>query len=74
MKQQRVHTPRRHGRAANATKERRFALRLTMSEVAKRAGMSLTKVSQIERGLRLNPADLAAIDAAMTALAAAVRP
>ena len=45
-----------------------------MSEVAKRAGMSLTKVSQIERGLRLNPVDLAALDAAMTALAAAVRP
>lgn len=52
---------------------RRFTAGLALQDVARAAGISLTLASNIERGLRTSPESAAALDAAVTALAA-VRP
>jgi hypothetical protein len=53
---------------------RRFCAGITLQEAARMAGVSLSCASLIERGLRTNARDAAALDAAITALSREQRP
>jgi transcriptional regulator with XRE-family HTH domain len=52
---------------------RRFTAGVTLADAARRAGVSLSRASYIERGAVTDPKDAAALDRAVTALAS-VRP
>lgn len=56
--------------APSPTRIARFAARVTIQEAAQAAGVSLSRASLLERGLRDDPQALAALDAAIERIAA----